>query len=186
MQRQRLSWNLSGLEQAGVLLGRRNVDQEAGVVDLNSEVADWIVALDFETVGDIDRDSGIEGLLLWGYMVDEDLRRGRFEEFEDVEIVDHGDLRRDCRSEESVVVCVEEAIVFCPAVSEVSFLMVQRHPLEKAILRVVPEAPYLVVRAVLDLVRTDLGVLVWEHIELEFRVSIREEVPQGRVVLVLD
>lgn len=73
-------------------------------------------------MGDIDRDSGIEeGLLLWGYMVDEDLRMGRFEDFEDVEIVDHGDLRRDCRSEESVVVSVEEAIVFCPAVSEVSF-----------------------------------------------------------------
>ena len=31
---------------------------------------------------------------------------------EDVEIVDHGDLRRDCRSEESVVVCVVAAIVF--------------------------------------------------------------------------
>jgi len=142
--------------------------------------------LDFETVGDIDRNSGIEeGLLLWGYMVDEDLRMGRFEEFEDVEIVDHGDLRRDCRSEESVVVCVVAAIVFYPAVSEVSFLVVRRHPLDRAILQV-PEDPYLVVRALLDLVRTDLGVLVWEHIELEFRVSIREEVPQGRVALVLD
>lgn len=63
--------------------------------------------------------------------------------------------------------------------------MVRQHPLDRAILRVVLEAPYLFVQAVLDLVRTDLGVLVWEHIELEFRVWIREEVPQCMVVLVL-
>jgi hypothetical protein len=177
--------NLTGRGQAGVLQGQRNGTQEGDVVDLDFELTDWLVGQASEISRNIGRDSEIEGGLLWGDRVDEDLQRDRLEEFEDVEILDHGDLRRDCRSEVSVVFSVG-VTVFCPVVFEVSFLVVRRHPLDTAILPGVPEIPSLFVQTVLDLVRTDLGVLVWEHIEWVFRVWIREEVLQGTVVLVLD
>jgi hypothetical protein len=177
--------NLTGRGQAEVLQGRRNGNQEGDVVDLDFELTDWVVGQEFAISRSIDRGSEIEEGVLWGDRVDEDLQRDRLEEFEDVEILDHGDLRRDCHSEVSVVVSVG-VTVFCPVVFEVSYLVVRRHPRDRAIHPGVPEIPSLFVQTVLDLVRTDLGVLVWEHIEWVFRVWIREEVLQGTVVLVLD